>query len=187
MGPQTIVAGLALFVASALLIYFFVTQNEAADTASNWFYLVFYALMAWTVVDVHRFFVDDVSAIWLMTIVALTDLTVLFVSTLLIVLKRIAFGSVGIVMTAGFLVLMVWMFLASVIVIVKGGMPAALGWFGVAVLMTAVTVVLVTARDRELMVGDKIPGRGLSLVYGAVLVGLTVWIVWLGAAPVYTV
>ena len=91
------------------------------------------------------------------------------------------------VMTVGFLVLMLWMLLVSVVVILKGGLPSALGWFGVVVLLSAVIVVLFTSRDRELMMGDKIPSRALSVVYGAVLVGLTVWIVWLGAAPVSSI
>ena len=48
----------------------------------------------------------------------------------------------------------------------------------------SVLVIGVAATDRELMMGEKTPGPGLNAVYGLILGGLTVWIVWLGAAPV---
>ncbi len=38
--------------------------------------------------------------------------------------------------------------------------------------------------DRQLMTGEKMPGKGLTAVFILILAGLTTWIVWLGLAAV---
>jgi hypothetical protein len=171
VGLQTVLAGIALLVASGLLLLFFVAGNEAADRLSNWFFLAFYALMAWTVVEVQSFYGDVGGFVWVVTIVALVALAVLILSTLGVVLGLVEFTRVAIPTTVAFLVLMVWMLAVSILIVIEGGLPAALGWFGIGVL--AVSLV---------MRGEKTPGPILNAAYGLILVGLTVWIVWLGAA-----
>lgn len=184
IGAQTVIAGLALLVAAGLLIYFFATENETADKASNWFFLVFYGLMAWTVVEVHGVYVDVGAFVWVLTIVGLAALTVLFVGTLLIVLNVIDFRRVAMITTGAFLIVMLWMLAISILIVTQGGLPDALGWLGIGVMALSLAVVGIGAIDRQLMMGEKTPGPGLNTVYGLILVGLTVWIVWLGAAPV---
>ena len=184
MGAQTVIAGLALLMATGLLIYFFATENETADKASNWFFLVFYGLMAWTVAEVHRVYVEVGGFVWVLTIVGLAALAVLFVGTLLIVLNVIDFRRVAMVTTGAFLVVMLWMLAISILIVTQGGLPDALGWLGIGVMALGLVVIGVAATDRELMTGEKTPGPGLNAVYGLILVGLTVWIVWLGVAPV---
>lgn len=182
MGLQTVLAGIALLVASGLLLLFFVAGNEAADRASNWFFLAFYALMAWTVVEVQRFYGDVNGFVWVVTIVALVALVVLIVSTLGVVLGIVQFTRVAIPTTVAFLVLMVWMLAVSVLIVIEGGLPAALGWFGIGVMAVSLVVVGLAVTDQAMMRGEKTPGPILNAAYGLILVGLTVWIVWLGAA-----
>jgi len=182
MGVHTVVAGLAMVVASGFLFYFFATGNENADKASNWFFLVFYGLMAWTVVDVHNFYIGIGNAVWFLTIVGLAALVYLFVGTFLIVLNRIDFRRIALPTTISFLVLMLWMLVVSVLIVTQGGLPTALGWLGIGVMAVSLAVVGFAATDRELLIGEKTPGPVLNGVYGSVLVGLTVWIVWLGAS-----
>lgn len=184
MGPQTIVAGLALLAAAGLLIYFFATENETADKASNWFFLVFYGLMGWTVVEVHSVYIDVGDIVWVLTLVGLAALVVLFVSTLLIVLELVEFERLAMLTTGAFLVLMLWMLAISILIVTQGALPIALGWLGIGVMAVSLLVVGLAATDRKLMMGEKTPGPLLNTVYGLILVGLTVWIVWLGAAPI---
>ena len=186
MGSQTIIAGLALLVAAGLLIFFFVTENETADKASNWFFLVFYGLMAWTVVEVHSVYVDIGAAVWVLTIAGLAALAVLFVGTLLIVLDLIDFRKVAMITTGAFLIVMLWMLAVSILIVSRGGLPNPLGWLGIGIMSASLLVIGVAATDRELIMGEKTPGPGLNALYGLIFVGLTVWIVWLGAARVTT-
>lgn len=183
MGPQTIIAGIALLAAAGSLVFFFVTENETADKASNWLFLIFYGLMAWTVVEVHLLYIDVGSFVWVLTVVGITALAVLFVSSLLIVLEVMGFEKVAMVTTVAFLVVMLWMLAISILIVTRGALPAALGWLGIGVMAVSLVVVGFTATDRELIMGEKMPGPALNTVYGLILAGLTVWIVWLGAAP----
>lgn len=183
MGLQTILAGIALLAAAGSLIFFFVTENETADKASNWFFLVFYVLMAWTVIEVHNLYIDVGSFVWVLTVVGMAALAVLFVGTLLIVLDMIGFEKIAMVTTVAFLVVMLWMLAISILIVAQGALPEALGWLGIGVMAISLIVVGFTATDRELMMGEKMPGPALNSVYGLILAGLTAWIVWLGAAP----
>ena len=183
MGVQTILAGVALLVAAGLLIYFFATENETADKASNWVFLVFYGLMAWTVVEVHGVFVGVGEFMWILTIVVLAALTVLFVATLLVVLDLIDFRKVALVTTGAFLILMLWMLAMSILIVTQGGLPTALGWLGIGVMSASLIVIGIAVTDRKLMTGEKTPEPLINVLYGLILVGLTVWIIWLGAAP----
>jgi hypothetical protein len=183
VGASAVLAGVSLLVASGLLIVFFVTENETADRASNWAFTGFYAFMAWTVVEVHRFYVDEAGWVWAATIVALVVLAFLFVAQLAIVLGRVDFRSVAIATTVGFVVILLWMLATSVVIITQGGLPEALGWFGVGVITLSVVVIGASAIDRELILGEKTPGPVMNALYGLVLVGLTAWLIWLGLAP----
>ncbi len=182
MGVAAVLAGVSLFVASGLLIVFFVTENETADRASNWVFVAFYVLMVWTVIEVHRFYVDEAAWVWAATVVALVVLVLLFVTQLLIVLGRLDFRRVAIATTIGFVVILLWMLATSVLVISEGGLPEALGWFGIGVITIAVVVIGISATDRELIMGEKTPGPVVNVLYGLVLLGLTAWLIWLGAA-----
>lgn len=182
MGLQTILAGIALLAAAGLLIAFFVTENEIADRASNWFFLVFYGLMGWTIVEVHDVYIDVGSFVWVLTVLGLAATAVLFIGTLLIVFELVDFRRVAMLTTLAFLVLMLWMLSVSVLVVTQGALPAGLGWLGIGVMAVSLIVVGLTATDREMIMGEKMPGPVLNAVYGIILAGLTVWIIWLGAA-----
>ena len=184
MGVPTVVAGITLLVAAGLLVVFLATENETAEKASNWFFLTFYALMGWTVVEVHQQFVEQAALTWLLTVAALGALGVLFVTTLLVVLGRIDFRRIAMLSTVAFLVLVVWMLGVSILIITEGGLPTALGWLGVGVMTLSLILVGYVAADSELVRGEKTPGPMLSVLLGLVLLGLTVWLVWLGAGPV---
>ncbi len=184
MGPQTIIAGIALLAAAGSLLLFFVTENETADKASNWFFLVFYGLMAWTVVEVHNLYIEVGGFVWVMTVVGLAALAVLFVGSLLLVLEMIGFEKVAMLTTVAFLVVMAWMLTVSILIVTQGALPVTLGWLGIGVMAVSLIVVGFTATDREMLLGEEMPGPALNTVYGLVLAGLTAWIVWLGTAPV---
>ncbi|HEY5578747.1 MAG TPA: hypothetical protein VIL12_03540 [Acidimicrobiia bacterium] len=184
MGVPTILAGIALLAAAGLLLVFFATENETADKVSNWFFLAFYALMAWTVVEVHQQYVGQAALTWLLTVAALGALGVLFVTTLLVVLGRIDFRRIAMLSTVAFLVLLLWMLGVSILIIAEGGLPTALGWLGVGIMTVSLILVGYVATDRELLRGEKTPGAVLNVLMGLVLIGVTVWVVWLGTGPV---
>ncbi len=128
MGIVTVVAGFTMLVAAGLLTIFFINQNETADRASNWFFLLFYALMTWAALDVHRFYVEAAGYTWVLTVVVVAALATLFILTVFVVSGRIPFERVAMVSTFGFVVLMLWMLGVSVLILTKGGLPETLGW-----------------------------------------------------------
>jgi hypothetical protein len=182
MGAAAIIAGITLVLGAGLLIVFFATENATADRASNWFFAAFYAAMAWTVVDVNRLYAPDVPVMWVATVITLVVLAFLFVTALLFVLGRLDFTKVAIPVTLGFVVVLLWMLAASVVIVVQGVLPVALGWFGVAVIAVAIVAVALSATDREVLTGEKVPAPGITALFGVVLVGLAAWLVWLGVA-----
>lgn len=182
MGIVTVLAGVALFAASGLLIVFFVNQSETADRAANWFFLAFYVLMAWSAIEVHRFYADSAGYTWILTVVVVAALTTSFVSTLLVVAGRVPFTRVATPTTVGFLVLMLWMLAVSILILTKGGLTEGLGWLGVATMTLGLLVVGGLSTDREMLTGEKVPGKGVLGFFVVILVGLTTWIIWLGLA-----
>ncbi len=183
MGAVTVLAGVALAAAAILLMVFFVTESEAADKASNWFFLAFYLFMAWTVREVHQLYETNVSLMWLFTIAALAVLVFQFVTTLLIVLGRLDFRRIALASTLTWIVLLLWMLGISIVIVVEGLLPSALGWLGIGVISFSIVVLAFLTRDRELLQGEKTPSPLTNVAFGLILVGLTTWIIWLGLAP----
>ena len=161
MGWYAVAAGIGLLAAAGLLLTFFVTGNEAADAISNWVFLIFYVLMAWTMVGLHRLYATRLPVVWVLTLVGLVAV--------------VAFGGI-----------LVWMTGVSILVLVDGGLPTALAWLGVGVAVVTAVTLGAFAADRELLRGTRRPGPVLNAVSGVILLGLAGWIVWLGLAPTAT-
>ena len=184
MGVSAVLAGVSLFLASGLLIAFFVTENETVDRASNWLFVVFYVFMGWTMIEVHGLYVDVAAWAWVLTLIGVAVLAFLLVVQVLVALGGLDFRRVAIATTVGFVVILLWMLGASILIVAEGRLPTALGWLGVAVIGAAMVVLGISATDRELMMGEQTPGPLINALYGLVLVGVSVWLFWLGLATV---
>ncbi len=183
MGTTTAVAGIALLIASILLLTFFVRQSEVADRAANWFFLAFYGLMAVGAGGVHGFYAGTTAWMWIPTIGVIGVLAVQFAATVLVLSGRTTFEKVALVSTLGFVVLMLWMLAVSILVLTQGGLPRGLGWLGVVTMSIGAIVIGAVTTDRELVTGAKMPGKALMALFVPILLGMTTWIVWLGVAP----
>ncbi len=182
MGVSAILAGVSLLAAAGLLMTFFATDSEIADRASNWFFLAFYGLAIWAMVEAHRFYVGQAAWMWALTIIGVVAAAVSFVLTLMVLTGRVDFTRVAVLNTLTFVAVLVWMLGVSILILVEGGLPTALGWFGVGVMTVSGIVVASLAADRDLMTGARRPGAVMNTVFAIILLGLVSWLLWLGLA-----
>jgi len=175
-----ILAGLAFTAAMTMLLTFFVTGNARADRAGNVFFLLFYALAAIVVAQLHARYVDLTALVWAPTAVALVALVVLFTSQALVLAGRVDFRRVAVLQTAGFGVYVLWLLAASVLVIAFGGLPLVLGWLGLAAVAVTLAALAVFGRDPAVIRGDRPPGRIEALFGFAPLLAIAAWLIVLG-------
>lgn len=175
-----ILAGVAFGAAMALLLTFFVTGSRRADRWSNVAFLVFYALAAVVVYEVHVRYVGRTALVWVPTAVALGSLAVLFVTQALVLAAVIDFRRVAIPQTVGFALYALWILSASALILAFGGLPAVAGWLGVAAVAATLGVLAWFARDPAVIRGEREPSRSQSAIGVLPLAAICAWLIVLG-------
>lgn len=163
-----------------LLIAFFLSNDQRADRLSNLAFLLFYALAAAVVYEVHQRYAAKSPLVVLATVVALAALAFLFVSQALVTLGRMDLRRLAVLQTVGFATYVLWTLAASAMVLAFGRLPASLGWLGVAAVVAALAVLGWFARDPALIKGDRPPNRMETTVMTLPFLGISAWLVWLG-------
>jgi hypothetical protein len=183
VAPFAVAAGILLLVSWALLIVFFVSQNETADRLSNWVGIV--AVIAVGVsmgAILDRYAPDAPVLASLFTAVGLLAVAVNLVLTAWLVLGRIAFPKVAIPITATWVVLFLWVGAASGLILAYRRLPLGLGWLGVASIAYALAIIAVVMRDPEVRRGTATPATAQMVAGAPVLLLLPAWFVCLGLA-----
>lgn len=180
MNVVAILAALSFGLALGLLLTFFVTSDRRADIASGPAFLAFFAFAAAIVYEIHRRYVDQSAVVVVATVIGLATLAVLFVAQAAVAAGRVAFQRVAVVQMVGFAVYMLWVLLASGLVLAFGGLPATVGWIGVIAVAITLGVIGWFARDPALFRGTRDPSRSESALGLLPFIGIVAWFVSLG-------
>ena len=182
MAAIGVLAGVFFALALGLLAVFFIAKSQLADSLSNWAFLAFEILMIPVMLEIHRRYVDQAALTWAVTVIGLAALVVLIVSGLLVVAGRVTFPQVSIPQTAAFAVFILWVAATSVLALAFGGLPAGLGWLGIAAVVVGLGAIAWISRDRALVRGERAP-TGLEMMFGVVpFIAIAAWLIWLGAS-----
>ncbi len=182
MAAIGVLAGVFFALALTLLVVFFMAKSELADRLSNWAFLGFEILMIPMIVEIHRRYVDHTALTWVATVIGMAAMVVLIVSGLLVVAGRVTFPQVAIPQTAAFAAFTLWMGATSWFALGFGGLPAALGWLGLAAIVVSLGAIAWMVRDRALVRGERDPTRPEMAMSVVPFVALAAWLIWLGAS-----
>lgn len=181
-GLAAIGAGVFFALSMALLVAFFVTKNEQADRWSERVFLVFFVLAAVVIYEIHRRYVDRSGLVWAATIAGLAAMAVSFVLELAVTTRRVEFGRVAALLTGAFAFFMLWLLAASVMILALGGLPAALGWLGMAAVAVGLGVIGWFVRDPAMVKGERAPTQAEMALSVVPFIGVIAWLLWLGAS-----
>ncbi len=68
----------------------------------------------------------------------------------------------------------------SALTVLRGGFPTLLGWLGLASILFGVAVIGWIAREPGVLSGEREPARAPMTAFFVPLVGIVLWMVWLG-------
>jgi hypothetical protein len=177
-----VAAGILLLLSWALLIVFFVKQNEIADLASNWVglaALVAVGLSMGAVLD--HFATDAPVLVSTVTAIGLLAVAVNLVLTAGLVLRRYEFPRVAMPLTATWAILFLWVGAASGFVLAYDE-PAGLGWLGIGTIAYTLVLLAFIMRDPEQRQGTATPPTPVLVAGAPILLLIPAWFVFLGLA-----
>lgn len=175
-GIFAVAAGLALAISGACLAIF-MTDREALGRANDATIALFAVLMIPAVLEVQTPQAAGALAVAGMLVIAVTS--GLTAAGRLDWLVSAKIGGVGF---AGYIV---WLIAACVQALAAGGLPAALGWFGLVTAgLAAITLVVVLRfiKTHGRLFEDADPPTAVRIAPTAAYLCLVVWTVWLGFA-----
>jgi hypothetical protein len=128
-------AGVLFGLALALLAAFFVTHDRRLDRASEWAFVGFAVLAIPTMLDVAGRLEVEGPAVPILTAMGVLGAAVVGLGELAMTVGLIDYRRVAVPLTIAFLAVLGWIGLASLLIVVGGGLPPAivvwmvwLGW-----------------------------------------------------------
>jgi len=177
-----VAAGVTLLLWWTLLFSFFATGKEILDRLSEIVGLVFPPLMATVVVAIHRMYGTYTSMVWIVTVAACVSAVVMFATDAAVVFGGVPFTWVAMPATVGALGVVLLPGGVGWLALAYGEIPKALGWLGIGVAILAVGVILLWARDVDLLAGRRAPKSFEILACLPVIVAIPAWYIWLGVS-----
>ena len=175
-----VAAGVTLLLWWSLLFSFFATGKEILDRLSEIVGLVFPLLMAAVFVAVHHMYDTHTSLVWIITVAACVSAAVMVATDAAVVFGGIPFTRVAMPATVGALGVVLLPGGVGWLALAYGEIPRALGWLGIGVAILAVGVILLWARDVDLLVGRRSPKSFEILASLPVIAVIPAWYIWLG-------
>lgn len=182
MAAIGVLAGVFFALALASLAVFFITRDERADRLSSLAFPAFEILMIPVMLEIHGRYVEQAALTWVATSIGLAAMFVLISSGLLVVAGRVTFPQVAILQTAAFAAFTLWIAATSWLALAFGGLPAGLGWLGLAAIVLSLGAIAWMVRDRALVRGERDPTRPEMVMSVVPFVTLAAWLIWLGTS-----
>lgn len=182
-GVSAVAAAAALLISGACIVVFFTTEVDAWGRANDATIALFALLMIPPVAEVSRRYATG--PIRVAGAVGICGLLVVAVSSGLTAAAKLDWllsAKIGAVGFAGYLV---WMSAASVRILGPGGLPDALGWFGLATVLIIGLVVGLSVRFIRIhgsLSGEVQPPIRMWVVFGVAFLCLTAWTILLGVS-----
>lgn len=180
MGAVTALAGLAFGAALGLLGTFFATRDARFDRLAEVCFVAFGILAVPAIVTVSGMFPDAPVVIAAVSVVGLAGVVVLAAAELGSLLGLLDFRRIAPFVTIAFLAFLAWIAAVSVLTLVQGGLPAGLGWLGVASIVLGLLAFASIAATPGVLRGEREPSTARMAPFLASMVGVVAWMVWLG-------
>lgn len=180
MGLLVIGAGLVFGGAIVLLATFFRTKDERYDRIAEWGFVLFAVLGIPAMVVTAGRLADGGTVVGWATVLGGAGVLGLGMGELGSSLGRVDFRKIAPLMTAGFLLFLVWIGVMSWVILAVGALPAGLGWLGLGSITLGIVIVMWIMRDPAVRRAERGPGANGLMLFFVPLVGLVAWMIWLG-------
>jgi hypothetical protein len=179
---MAIAAGVVFGLSLVLLTAFFRTQDARMDLVATWGFVVFAVLIIPVMLTVRdRLGAGDPAATALAG-AGILGAGVLGVAEAMLGLKLIDFRRVALVTTLGFVLVLVWIGGVSALVLGSSasGLPANLGWLGLASIVMGLAILVWIVRKPGVVTGETEPSQAALIGFFLPLAGIVAWLGWLG-------
>ncbi len=180
VGWLAVAAGLAFGLALIMLMAFFVTRVERFDRLAEWSFVVFALCAIPTIVAVPDRLSGSGPLTTIATAIGVASVATVGLGELGSALRLVDFRRVAPLMTIGFVGFLLWIGVVSVIAIAGDGLPAGLGWLGLAAIVLGIATVAWIVRLPGVMRGEREPPQWAMIVFFVPMIGIVTWMVWLG-------
>lgn len=187
-GPATIAAGILACIAGILLAVFFATSKDAWGRANDAASAAFAMLLVPAALAMNERYAS-VAGPWMLAVTALglIAMSVAAGASVLTALGRLAVEDLTRWQGGSFAALFAWVGAVSTAVVTFGGLPAGIGWLGLAATVLAIVATLEIVRlvrrhgleELTKLARPPLVAAGATL---AAFVLFPIWCVWLGLA-----
>ena len=175
-------AALAFGAGLVLLATFFATRNARFDRLAEWAFVGFAILSIPTLPAVADRLPAGSVVTPVVTAIGLAGAVGLGLAELLVTVGAVDFRRIGPAATLAFCAYLTWIGAVSVVAILGGRLPAALGWLGLASIVVAAVLVAAIVRTPGVLRGEREPSRTLSMAFGLPMLGIVAWMLWLAGS-----
>ena len=185
-GVSAVAAGIVFLISGACIVVFFVSEKEAWGRANDATIALFAALMIPPAVDIYERYAPG--SRWVVgpfTLIGIVGMLVIVVTSGLTAAAKLDWLLSAKIGAAGFSGYLAWMASSCVLIFQRGGLPGALGGFGLVTVGIVGVAVGLTIRFIQVhgrLSGEIQPPVGMWVVFAVAFVSLPVWTIWLGVS-----
>jgi len=172
--------GMTFGAALSCLALFFVTSRERFDRIAEWLFVAFAILAVPTVLAVASRLPSTGPIVPVVSAIGIVGAVGIGVGELATTLRVIDFRRLAPWVTGAFLAFVAWIGLVALEIVMAGGLPVALGWFGLATVGAGLLIVVSIVRRPGVLRGEVEPPRTQLVAFIVPMAGIVVWLVWLG-------
>ncbi len=179
MGWLAASSGILFLAAMALLATFFSTGDERFDRAAEVCFVLFALVGIPTIAVVGGRLPDGVVG-QVVTAVGIGGVGLLGLGELGSVLRVVDFRKLAPLVAAAFFAFLAWIGAVSAITVANGGLPTNLGWLGIVTIAAGALIVGSIVRQPGVITGEREPPIATMRAMLVPMVGIAVWMTWLG-------